>query len=50
VKAIVADIVAGATDETETSRRLLEGQFQSPDYLEGRAAFLEKREPSFTWR
>jgi enoyl-CoA hydratase/carnithine racemase len=47
VKAIVGDIVAGAVDETETSRRLLDQQFRSPDYLEGRAAFLEKREPDF---
>ena len=47
VKAIVGDIMAGAVDETETSRQLLEDQFQSPDYLEGRAALLEKREPDF---
>jgi enoyl-CoA hydratase len=50
VKAIVGDIMAGAVDETETSLRLLEDQFQSPDYLEGRAAFLEKREPDFSRR
>jgi enoyl-CoA hydratase/carnithine racemase len=48
VKAIVADIMAGAVNETETSRQLLEDQFRSPDYLEGRAAFLEKREPDFS--
>jgi enoyl-CoA hydratase len=50
VKAIVGDIMAGAVDETGTSRRLLEDQFQSPDYLEGRAAFLEKRKPDFSRR
>jgi enoyl-CoA hydratase/carnithine racemase len=50
VKAVVGDIVAGAADETETSRRLLEEQFRSPDYIEGRAAFLEKREPDFARR
>ena len=50
VKAIVDDIMAGAVNETETSRRLLEDQFRSPDYLEGRAAFLEKREPDFSRR
>ena len=48
VKAVIGDIVAGAADETETSRRLLEEQFRSPDYIEGRAAFLEKREPDFS--
>ncbi|MGH6898846.1 MAG: enoyl-CoA hydratase/isomerase family protein [Geminicoccaceae bacterium] len=50
VKAIVGDIVNGATEETEASRRLFEAQFQSADYIEGRAAFLEKREPDFTRR
>lgn len=50
VKAIVGDIVNGAVGETETSRHLFEAQFESPDYLEGRRAFLEKREPSFTDR
>lgn len=50
VKAIVGDIVNGAVDETATSRRLFEAQFDSPDYLEGRSAFLEKRAPSFTSR
>jgi enoyl-CoA hydratase/carnithine racemase len=50
VKAVVGDIVAGAAGETETSRRLLEEQFRSPDYIEGRVAFLAKREPDFTRR
>jgi enoyl-CoA hydratase len=48
IKAIVGEIVNGATLETETARRLFEAQFQSADYIEGRAAFLEKREPDFT--
>ena len=48
VKAIVGEIVNGATEETESARRLFEAQFQSADYIEGRAAFLEKREPDFT--
>ena len=40
----------GAVAETELSERLLERQFEGPDYLEGRRAFLEKRPPVFTWR
>jgi enoyl-CoA hydratase/carnithine racemase len=32
----------------EAARRLFETQFQSADYIEGRAALLEKREPDFT--
>jgi enoyl-CoA hydratase/carnithine racemase len=50
VKQIVGEIVAGAVAETELSERLLEAQFEGPDYLEGRRAFLEKRPPAFTWR
>jgi enoyl-CoA hydratase/carnithine racemase len=49
-KAIVAEIVNGATEETETARRLFEEQFRSADYIEGRAAFLAKRDPNFTGR
>jgi enoyl-CoA hydratase/carnithine racemase len=47
---VIAEIQNGAVAETELSRRLLERQFEGPDYLEGRRAFLEKREPRFTWR
>jgi len=47
VKAIVGEIVNGATEETESARRLFEAQSHSADYIEGRAAFLEKREPDF---
>ena len=50
VKQVIADIGNGAVAETELSKRLLESQFEGPDYLEGRRAFLEKREPRFTWR
>jgi enoyl-CoA hydratase len=49
-KAIVAEIVNGATEETETARRLFDAQFESADYIEGRAAFLAKRDPDFTGR
>jgi enoyl-CoA hydratase/carnithine racemase len=50
VKQIVGEITHGAVTETEISKRLLERQFEGPDYLEGRRAFLEKRPPVFTWR
>lgn len=48
VKQIVHEIQNGAVAETELSRRLLDEQFEGPDYLEGRRAFLEKRRPHFT--
>ena len=48
VKRIVHEIQNGAVAETELSRRLLDEQFEGPDYLEGRRAFLEKRRPHFT--
>lgn len=47
VKVIMEEISNGATTETDVSRRLLQGQFESPDYKEGRRAFLEKRKPNF---
>jgi enoyl-CoA hydratase/carnithine racemase len=47
-KAVIRDILGGAVAETETSRTLFEEQFRSPDYIEGRKAFLEKRAPRFT--
>jgi enoyl-CoA hydratase/carnithine racemase len=50
VKQIVAEILNGAVEDTELSRRLTESQFEGPDYLEGRRAFLEKRKPAFTYR
>ncbi len=50
VKQIVAEILNGAVEDTDLSRRLFESQFQGPDYLEGRRAFLEKRKPAFTYR
>jgi enoyl-CoA hydratase/carnithine racemase len=39
----------GAIQETTRTRSLFEAQFEGPDYVEGRRAFLEKREPHFTW-
>ena len=50
VKQIVAEILNGAVEDTDLSRALFESQFQGPDYIEGRRAFLEKRKPAFTWR
>lgn len=50
VKQVVWEILNGAVEETELSARLLERQFDGPDYLEGRRAFLEKRKPVFTDR
>jgi enoyl-CoA hydratase/carnithine racemase len=50
VKQVIAEIQDGAIAETELSKHLLERQFEGPDYLEGRRAFLEKRTPRFTWR
>jgi enoyl-CoA hydratase/carnithine racemase len=50
VKQIVAEIVNGAVEDTDLSRRLFESQFEGPDYIEGRRAFLEKRKPAFSYR
>ena len=47
VKLMMQDIHDGAVSETERSRRLVEAQFASDDYIEGRNAFLEKRKPRF---
>lgn len=47
VKVMMAEISRGAVSDTDLSRSLVEAQFESPDYLEGRRAFLEKRKPSF---
>ena len=48
VKVMMSEISNGATGETDVSRRLIEGQFESADYIEGRRAFLEKRKPVFS--
>ena len=47
VKTMVSEISNGATSESVLSRSLVEAQFESQDYLEGRRAFLEKRKPNF---
>jgi len=50
VKTMVGEILEGAVDETDNSRRLRTEGFQGADYIEGRDAFLEKRKASFTYR
>lgn len=49
-KQVLNEIADGAVDETDLSRRLAAEAFDGPDYEEGRAAFLEKRKPDFTYR
>jgi enoyl-CoA hydratase/carnithine racemase len=48
VKIMMDEISKGAVSDTEISRNLVEAQFESTDYLEGRRAFLEKRKANFT--
>lgn len=47
VKTMLDEIADGATSDTPTSRKLVLGQFESADYIEGRNAFMEKRKPNF---
>lgn len=47
VKVMMDEILRGAAAETDLSRCLVEAQFDSADYIEGRRAFLEKRKPNF---
>lgn len=49
-KRIIGMILDGTTEETEETRRLFLDAFQGEDFREGRAAFLEKRKPAFTFR
>ncbi len=48
-KTVIAQILAGATAETEISRQLWAEGFSGPDLAEGASAFLEKRRPRFTF-
>lgn len=47
VKVMLGEITEGATSDTDVSRQLVKGQFESADYIEGRNAFMEKRKPNF---
>ncbi len=46
-KAIVARILAGATDDTPETSAGFDAAFEGPDFAEGVAAFLGKRAPVF---
>jgi enoyl-CoA hydratase/carnithine racemase len=48
-KAMIGEIAAGASAETELSRRLFADGFAGEDLAEGAEAFLEKRRPRFTF-
>jgi len=48
VKVMLDEITDGATGDTEISRKLVKGQFESADYIEGRNAFMGKRKPKFS--
>ena len=50
VKKMVGLISHGEVDDTPETKALSGGAFESPDYREGRDAFLEKRKPKFTVR
>ncbi len=50
VKKMVGLISHGEVDDTPETRALSGGAFESPDYREGRDAFLAKRKPNFTVR
>lgn len=49
VKTISQEILDGAVEDNEVSKGLSRKAFESPDYKEGRSAFLEKRAPKFTY-
>lgn len=49
-KKIVQKILDGVTADTPETLELFDSAFQGEDYQEGTAAFLQKRDPNFTWR
>ncbi len=46
-KAIIRRILDGATDDDETSMAMFDAAFTGPDFAEGVAAFLARRQPDF---
>ena len=48
-KRTVQMILDGAEDDTDDTRAHFMKAFSGEDFQEGRAAFLEKRKPKFTW-
>jgi enoyl-CoA hydratase/carnithine racemase len=48
-KKIIRMILDGATEDTGETLKLFDDAFQGEDYREGTRAFMEKREPKFTW-
>ncbi len=50
VKQVVAEIEQGACDDNAHTHALIADGFTKPDYMEGRDAFLAKRQAKFTYR
>jgi enoyl-CoA hydratase/carnithine racemase len=48
VKTIVAELVRGQGADLELCERTVDACFESADYVEGRRAFMEKRDPDFS--
>jgi enoyl-CoA hydratase/carnithine racemase len=49
-KAAIRAVLSGDAEDRETARALGDATFDSADYAEGRAAFMEKRRPRFEGR